>query len=159
MAIHVLQRTQVIPISIDECWDFFSDPRNLACLTPASLDLRVLGDLPPAIHSGLMIRYSVRPLLGIPMTWVTEITHVEENRYFCDDQRIGPYRLWHHEHFFRAIDSDSVEMRDCVHYALPFGVLGDVVHTLFVAKKVAEIFAYRAEAVRKRFGEVTPALR
>ncbi len=151
MAIHLLERTQLLPISVEECWAFFSDPRNLEKLTPPSVDLKPLGECPPAIYAGMMIQYRVRPLLGIPMSWLTEITHVDPLRYFADSQRIGPYRLWNHEHFFKPAGPRSVEMRDRVHYALPFGFLGDLMHAALVRKELERIFAYREEAVRRLF--------
>ena len=103
MAIHVLRKTQMVAASVAECWAFFSDPRNLPRITPPALDFRVLTELPPSVHPGLMIEYRVRPLLGISMSWLTEITHVEPGVRFVDEQRIGPYRIWHHEHHFLSL--------------------------------------------------------
>jgi ligand-binding SRPBCC domain-containing protein len=94
---------------------------------PASLDFTVLGELPERMHAGLMIRYRVRPLFGIPVRWLTEITHVEPGRYFVDEQRMGPYQVWHHEHWFKALAPDRTEVRDLVHYVLPFGPVGQLV--------------------------------
>jgi ligand-binding SRPBCC domain-containing protein len=153
MAIHVLQRRQVLPIAVDECWAFFSDPRNLPKITPASLDFTVLGTLPERMHSGLMIQYRVRPLLRIPVRWLTEITHVEPGRYFVDEQRVGPYQVWHHEHWFEGISPGRTEVRDLVHYVLPFGILGDLVHQLFVRAELKRIFDYREGVVSELFPE------
>ena len=152
MAIHVLQRTQVIRASLEECWDFFSNPHNLAAITPRTLDFVVLSELPARVHPGLMIEYRVRPLFGIPLTWLTEITHVEEPRYFVDEQRVGPYRVWHHEHFFTTVDGGRVEIRDRVHYVLPFAPLSEIAPPLIVRPQLEKIFAFREQAVKQRFG-------
>lgn len=153
MAIHVLQRTQVVHTSIEERWEFFSNPRNLAIITPRALNLVVLNELPTHVHPGLMIEYRVRPFLGIPLTWLTEITHVEELRYFVDEQRVGPYRLWHHEHFFTPMENGRVEIRDRVYYVLPFTPLSEIVHPFIVRPQLEKIFAFREQAVRQRFGD------
>ena len=91
MIIHTIQHTQTVPASPPECWEFFSNPGNLAQLTPPALDFRVLSDVPSKIYAGLMIEYRVRPVFGLPMVWLTEITYVDENRRFVDEQRVGPY--------------------------------------------------------------------
>jgi ligand-binding SRPBCC domain-containing protein len=152
MPIHVLRFTQVIPAGIDECWAFFSDPRNLAEITPKDLDFRVLGELPPAIYPGLMIEYRVRPLWGWPMTWLTEISHVDAPRRFVDEQRVGPYAIWHHEHTFTVLEGGRTEIRDVVHYVLPMGWLGNLAHPFLVAPALRKIFAHREKVVRERFG-------
>ena len=152
MPIHVLRRTQIVAASREVCWAFFSDPRNLAQLTPAALDFRVLSDLPPAIYAGMMIEYRVRPLLGVPVTWLTEITHVEAPHRFVDEQRVGPYAVWHHEHFFAEREDGRTEISDVVHYVLPFGWLGDLAHPFVVAPQLGKIFAFREKAVAERFG-------
>src|SRR4051812_31532887 len=100
--IHQFQATQIVPASIEQCWKFFSDPRNLAKITPAALDFKILTELPDQMVEGMKIEYRVRPLLGIPMRWISEITRVEPMRSFVDEQRAGPYKSWHHEHQFRA---------------------------------------------------------
>lgn len=153
MPVHILCRTQVVPASLEACWDFFSDPRNLAKLTPPSLDLTVRSELPPRVYAGLMITYRVRPLFGLPVTWVTEITHVEAPHRFVDEQRVGPYAIWHHEHFFTALDDGRTEVRDLVHYLLPFGWLGNLAHPLLVAPQLERIFAFRTKAVAEYFGD------
>jgi ligand-binding SRPBCC domain-containing protein len=151
MAIHVLQRCQILPIPLEECWDFFSDPRNLPKITPKSLDFMVLGTLPERMHPGLMIQYRVRPFLNLPVRWLTEITHVDPRRYFVDEQRVGPYRLWHHEHWFKSTAPRQTEVRDLVHYVLPFGPLGEVAHSLFVRGELRRIFDFREDVTRQLF--------
>ena len=149
--VHVLHSTQIIPASIERAWDFFSDPRNLARITPPALDFTILSALPERIHPGLLIEYRVRPLLGIPVRWLTEITHVEPEKYFVDEQRIGPYRLWHHEHHFRQRDGGRIEMTDRVTYVLPFSPLSELIHPFLVQPQLAKIFAFREKTVGDLF--------
>ena len=149
--IHRFRATQIVPASLETCWTFFSDPGNLARLTPPALDLQIVSDLPSEMHVGLMIEYRVRPLFGLGMRWLTEITHVERSHCFVDEQRVGPYRLWHHEHHFRALDNGRVEMRDVIHYVLPFSPVSDILHPWLVAPELRGIFAYREQAVREYF--------
>jgi ligand-binding SRPBCC domain-containing protein len=152
MAIHVLRQAQIVPASLEKCWAFFSDPRNLARITPPALDFQVLTELPPEMHPGLMIEYRVRPLFSLPMRWLTEITHVDRPRGFVDEQRVGPYRIWHHEHHFRALADGRTEMRDIVHYVLPFSPFSEIVHPWLVAPQLQRIFDFREKAVREIFG-------
>ena len=149
--IHSFRTGQIIPASLEACWAFFSDPRNLARLTPPSLDLQVLHDLPREIHPGLMIEYRIRPLFRLRMRWLNEITHVERPYCLIDEQRAGPYGFWHHEHHFRGLDDGRVEMHDIVHYILPYSQVSEILHPLLVAPKLRKIFAYRAQAVREYF--------
>jgi ligand-binding SRPBCC domain-containing protein len=152
MPIHVLRSTQVVPAEIEETWAFFSNPRNLAQITPPSLDFQVLGEPPPAIYPGLMIEYRVRPLFGIPVTWLTEITHVDTLHRFVDEQRVGPYSIWHHEHTFIPLEGGHTEIRDVVYYVLPLGWLGNLGHPILVAPTLRKIFSHRETAVRQHFG-------
>ena len=150
--VHVLESSQIIQATIERTWDFFSDPRNLSRITPPELDFTILTSLPDRIYPGMMIEYRVRPLFGIPFRWVTEITHVEPGKSFVDEQRIGPYRIWHHEHRFKPLGDGRIEMSDRVTYVLPFGPLGDLVHPILVEPQLAKIFAFREKAVREVFG-------
>jgi ligand-binding SRPBCC domain-containing protein len=151
MAIHTLEHTQTLPGPLEACWRFFSDPRNLARITPPELGFEVLSELPAQMHPGLMIEYRVRPLFGIPVRWLTEITHVDQPHSFVDEQRIGPYRIWHHEHRFTAGPGGVVTMHDKVTYVLPFGPLGELVHPLLVQPQLRRIFDFRTQAVRQLF--------
>jgi ligand-binding SRPBCC domain-containing protein len=128
---------------LDECWSFFSNPANLGRITPPALRFRVRSDLPAEIYPGLMIRYTVTPLLRVPLTWVTEITHVRKPEFFVDEQRIGPYRLWHHEHSFSTVDADTTEVRDRVHYVPPLGPIGALLNAVVIRRQLAAIFAFR----------------
>jgi ligand-binding SRPBCC domain-containing protein len=152
MAIHTLERTQTIRCTLEECWKFFSDPRNLARITPPELGFEVISTLPERMHAGLMIEYRVRPLFGVPMTWLTEITHVDEPHAFVDEQRIGPYKIWHHEHRFLDGGNGTVTMLDKVTYVLPFALFGEIAHPLLVAPQLERIFEFRTTAAEGIFG-------
>jgi ligand-binding SRPBCC domain-containing protein len=144
MPTYTLRRTQLVELPLDECWRFFSDPANLPRITPSKLQLRVLSSIPAEIYAGLMIRYTVSPLLNFPFTWLTEITQVRKPDFFVDEQRVGPYRLWHHEHSFRALDDKRTEVTDLVHYVPPFGPIGAVLDRVIIRRQLAGIFNYRA---------------
>lgn len=150
-SIHRLEATQILPVTVAEAWSFFSDPRNLSRITPPDLDFRITSEVPGRMYEGMMITYTLRPLLGLPVRWATEITHVDEGSRFVDEQRVGPYAMWHHEHTFIPV-AGGVEMRDIVHYALPFGPLGDLAHALAVGARVRAIFEYRRRVLALRFG-------
>lgn len=156
MKLHVLERKLAIPITLGEAWDFFSNPTNLSLITPPGLGFRMTSAAPEKIYPGLILAYKVTPFLGLPVDWVTEITHVKEREYFVDDQRVGPYRLWHHRHDFRETEG-GVDVRDTVHYALPLGPLGNIAHELVVKKQLREIFDYRSAYLTQKFGSVKPA--
>lgn len=151
MGIHVLQRTQQLPISVDTAWEFFSNPRNLSVITPSWLGFEITSELPDRMYAGMLITYKVRPMFGMPITWVSEITNIRAPYMFIDEQRIGPYRLWHHEHHFCEMPG-GIESTDIVTYALPFGVLGDLLHPYLVERRLAEIFAFRQRVLTERFG-------
>lgn len=153
MAVYTLERVQRLPISLDEAWTFFSSPANLKLITPPEMGFDILSDerWVKQMYAGQIIAYTVRPLMNIPMYWMTEITHVREKEFFIDEQRSGPYTIWHHQHHFRPIPG-GVEMTDLLHYKLPLGWLGDLVHALFVRRRVQDIFDYRYKVLEKRFG-------
>jgi ligand-binding SRPBCC domain-containing protein len=145
VAIYTFTRTQIVEMPIAECWRFFSDPRNLSKITPPDLGFTVRSELPEEIHAGLMIRYTVSPLWGIPVSWLTEITQVRKPDYFVDEQRVGPYSVWHHEHFFHAVDAAQTEVRDLVHYVPPFGPLGAMVEPYLIRPQLRRIFDFRKQ--------------
>ncbi len=155
MKLHRLHALQRLPISTDEAWAFFSHPKNLPLITPPWLDFRMTNEVPAVMHAGALITYTIRPILGLRVRWVTEITHAEAPRLFVDEQRFGPYRFWHHQHRFRGIDGGT-EMEDLVHYALPLGPLGALAHRLVVRRQLDEIFAFRRAALAERFGAWKP---
>ena len=147
-----ITRKQRLPIDIDLAWDFFSDPRNLNIITPESMNFVTLSGDERKMFPGQIIHYKISPFSGISMEWVTEISHVRDNDFFVDEQRFGPYQLWHHQHHFKMIES-GVEMTDIVHYRNPLGFLGNIANSLFVKKQLQKIFEYRFKAVEKRFGK------
>ncbi|MCB0804220.1 MAG: SRPBCC family protein [Bacteroidales bacterium] len=146
-----LTRTQHLPIKIEEAWDFFSNPLNLKEITPDYMGFEITNqkDL-TEMHPGMIITYIVKPLLNIPMNWVTEITQVKKPWYFVDSQLSGPYAYWHHQHFFRET-ATGVEMKDIVNYAAPFGWIGRGAEYLIVNKKVVEIFDFRYKKLNQIF--------
>ncbi len=149
---HVLETTQKIPASMAEVWAFMSSPANLKHITPPEMGFDILTPgLPEKMYPGMMIAYRVHPVLGIPLRWVTEITHVSEGRYFVDEQRVGPYRIWHHEHHFEEV-AGGVLMRDRVSYLAPLGFLGRLADWVFIKRQLREIFEYRTRKVEERFG-------
>lgn len=156
MPIYQLERKQIVSLGLPECWRFFSDPRNLRKITPPEMNFRIKRELPPEVYPGLMIEYTVSPLLGIPLTWLTEIVHVEAPHRFVDEQRVGPYRIWHHEHFFRALPEGGTEVHDLVTYVPPFGPLGAVLNWLLIRPQLERIFDYREEHMA-RGGVARPA--
>ena len=145
-----LKREQLVRTDLQTCWDFFSSPQNLAVITPEKLRFTVLSEQPARMYEGLMIAYTVSPVLGIPLGWITEIKTVKEGLFFVDEQRKGPYRIWHHEHHFEAVEG-GVLMTDIVSYTLPLGFLGKFAHWLFVRKHLEAIFEYRFRKVEELF--------
>jgi ligand-binding SRPBCC domain-containing protein len=147
------QRTQRIPATAAQVWDFISSPRNLAEITPGDMGFELTSaQLPEKMHAGLLISYNVRPILGIKIKWVTKIAEVGEPDYFIDEQLKGPYRLWRHEHRMRAIDG-GIEMTDKVSYQPPLGIIGRLANELFLQKKLDAIFNYRFRQIEARFGK------
>ena len=148
-----LKTIQHIPISLEHAWDFFSNPGNLQEITPANLGFRIISKHHgEKMYAGQVIEYTVRPLLGIPLYWMTEITHVQEKKYFIDEQRFGPYSMWHHQHHFTE-RKGGIEMTDIVHYKLPLWFLGDIANTISVRKQLDGIFNYRFNTIEKKFGK------
>lgn len=142
---------QFLPIDIEEAWQFFSSPKNLATITPADLDFKILSNLKDEeIYEGMKIDYVVKPLLKIPMHWQTEIIKVSRGKFFTDRQLKGPYKIWEHTHIFKNL-ADGVLMQDIINYQLPFGIIGNIAHSLLVKKKIENIFSYRRNVLEKIF--------
>jgi ligand-binding SRPBCC domain-containing protein len=144
---------QLLPITIDEAWSFFSSPSNLAKITPPEMAFTVTSDKTQAerMYPGMIITYKVSPLLNIKLNWMTEITHVAEGEYFIDEQRFGPYEFWHHQHHFKQIEGGTA-MHDILTYGLPLGPLGQLANSIFVENKIKQIFEFRKIKVNELFG-------
>lgn len=146
-----LLREQFIPAPLERVWGFFATPRNLDELTPPDLRFRILSAVPEKMYPGLMIEYQISPLAGVWLRWLTEIRHIREGRTFVDEQRLGPYRLWYHEHHFEAVDG-GVRMTDRVTYEVGWGPLGWLAERLWVRRQLEHIFDFRARKVAEIFG-------
>lgn len=154
MKVYRLEKECVLPGELKEVWDFFSTPLNLNAITPDDLQFEILTDLEgQKMYPGMIIQYKVKPFLGIPLSWVTEISHCEEPHRFVDEQRFGPYAFWHHKHIFEPLEGGQVKMIDIVDYAIGWGFLGRIANAVFVGKKVKEIFDHRNEVVTKYFSD------
>lgn len=153
MKIYTKSSKQNLPITIQEAWEFLSNPKNLKTITPDYMGFIIESGADRPMFPGQIIEYIVTPVLGIKTKWVTEITHVQELRYFVDEQRFGPYSLWHHKHFLKEIPG-GVEMEDVIHYKIPMGFIGQLVHPILVKPKLDEIFDYRRKKLIDLFGEI-----
>jgi ligand-binding SRPBCC domain-containing protein len=153
--LYTLERVQRLPVSLKEAWAFFSSPKNLSDITPDYMGFGIIsGNEDVEIYPGMIITYRITPLLGIPMKWVTEISHADRPHYFVDEQRIGPYSLWHHEHHFREIEG-GVEMTDRLFYQMPYGLVGKCIHYMIVGRRVKHIFDYRYSILEEKFGKLS----
>lgn len=146
--LYTVKAEQFIPISMDEAWEFFSNPENLQKITPSKMGFKITHKSGDTMYPGMLITYIVSPLLGIPMRWCTEITQVKEHEYFIDEQRFGPYSMWHHQHHFEEVKG-GVIARDLVNYGVPLGFIGQIANALSIRSQVKEIFEYRITAVEK----------
>ncbi|HEY9534770.1 MAG TPA: SRPBCC family protein [Mucilaginibacter sp.] len=153
MKTYRLQFEHKLPVPLAETWDFFTSPLNLVKITPPAMGFEVTSpyDAKSKLYEGMIITYKIKPLPGIKMNWVTEITNVKEQQYFVDEQRLGPYALWHHEHHFKEIDG-GVHMTDILNYAMPYGIIGRLGNLLLVRREILKIFAYRKTAINGLFG-------
>jgi ligand-binding SRPBCC domain-containing protein len=153
MAAYSIKTVQKIPVSLEKAWEFFSNPANLQAITPGDMGFKIIsrhqGD---KMYAGQIIEYTVKPVPGIPVYWMTEITQVKDKEYFIDEQRFGPYALWHHQHHFKAIEG-GVEMTDIVHYKNPMWIFGKLANVLFIRNKLKSIFTYRFDKVEELFGQ------
>ena len=153
MKTYYLHREQLLNISIEEAWNFFSSAKNLSKITPPEMSFQIISELSDKpVYSGMEIDYIVKPILGIPLRWKTLIDKVDEPNYFTDKQLKGPYKLWEHSHHFKSTNKGLL-MTDDVKYQLPFSVLGQIEHWLFVKKKIENIFDYRFQVLEKMFNK------
>ena len=152
MKIYTFHRKQKLPITLNEAWEFLSNPRNLSTLTPKEMNFTIISNDDKPMYAGQVIQYSVTPIAGIKAKWISEITHLVDGKYFVDLQLYGPYAFWHHKHFIHEIDG-GVEMEDIIDYKVPLGMLGQIVHPFLVKPKLEEIFRYRQKKLIEIFGE------
>ena len=150
MVLFHLQRKQLLSVSLEETWQFFSSPLNLPSITPPWLNLAAVGEVPERMFPGMITLYRVKPFFGVPVTWISEITHIDAPHYFVDEQRFGPYRFWHHQHHFEAVKG-GVEMTDKVTYSMRFGPIGTLMHAFLIRKRLEEIFEFRRRALEQLF--------
>jgi len=155
--IHSLHREQYIPGDPAQTWAFFASPHNLDRLTPPDLRFEIVGDVAPRMYAGQMIEYRIGVMPGVTTRWLTEITHVREADFFVDEQRIGPYRLWHHEHHFAAAaDGRGVHITDRITYDPGWGPLGGIVNRVWLRRRLAGIFDFRARTISELFPSKSP---
>ncbi|NVO20339.1 MAG: SRPBCC family protein [Bacteroidetes bacterium] len=145
-----LEFTTYVPGSLSAIWDFFSSPANLGNITPPEMRFQITSPDQDQMYEGMVISYRVSPMPMMRINWLTEITHIRENIHFIDEQRIGPYNVWHHEHHFKEVDG-GVEMKDILIYSVPFGILGRLVDVIMVRNKVKAIFSFREQRIRELF--------
>ena len=150
MGFFQFKRTQTINRPITEIWDFISSPNNLKTITPDYMGFDITSESPEKMYEGLIISYKVSPMLGIKTTWVTEITHIKEHEYFVDEQRVGPYKIWHHQHHLEKTENGTL-MTDIVSYQPPFGLLGDIANSIIIKSKLNEIFNYRTKVLEELY--------
>jgi ligand-binding SRPBCC domain-containing protein len=154
MKIYSIKRVQFLPITLAQAWDFFSSPKNLVKITPAKMAIRIQsvsgGD---KMYAGQIIKYKIRPLPFITISWVTEITLTEEPLCFVDEQQRGPFSYWRHQHSFKQ-KQGGVEMTDEIDYAIPLGLLGKLANWLFVRPQLTRLFDYRFNVLSKTFSIV-----
>ncbi len=148
--IYILTVEQQLNISINEAWEFFSNPANLSKITPPEMKFNITSGNPGKMFAGQIIAYKINVLPRIKSNWVTEITQVNHNKYFIDEQRFGPYKMWHHEHHFQE-NKTGVLMKDKVSYKIPMGFCGRILHELVIRKKLKQIFSYRVKKLEEIF--------
>lgn len=153
MAFYQFTQKQLIPAGIDQVWEFVSSPKNLKDITPPYMDFTVTSNSgEDKMYAGMIITYIVKPLMNIPIKWMTEITQVKSKEYFVDEQRFGPYKMWHHQHKFQEVDG-GVLMTDIVTYIPPMGFLGAIANKIMIKRELDKIFAFRTLAIEKKFGK------
>jgi len=150
--IHYLHKEQVIAAPLEKVWEYFCDPKNLNEITPLDMNFEIVEGGDQEMFEGQLIEYRVEFIPGVRSLWLTEIAHIRDREYFVDEQRIGPYRFWYHEHTFEETAAGT-KMTDRVTYMVPFGLMGDVLNRLWIAKRLHSIFEFRQNKISKIFGE------
>jgi hypothetical protein len=155
MSLHILTTKQTLPCSLAEAWDFLSRPDNLKKITPPYMGFDITSGFSAGdkMFAGMIITYKIKPVPFVNTTWVTEITHVNNPYFFVDEQRFGPYTMWHHKHILKEVEG-GVEMTDIIHYKIPLGILGDVMNKIFIKGQLNKIFNYRFKMLNELIGEI-----
>ena len=148
---HELNFTQTVPLPLEKCWAFFSTPQNLRHITPPYLGFSDINASNTSMYAGQIIMHKIRPFSWLPMDWITEITHVNEPFYFIDEQRLGPYKFWHHEHHFEKVDKGTL-ITDKIYYKLYGGIIGRAINKLKIKEDLEAIFLYRKQKIQEIFG-------
>lgn len=149
--IYTLETQQELNIPLEKAWNYFSSPKNLANITPNEMGFNITSKVDKKAYVGQIITYKVGVLPFIKTNWVTEITAVKNQAFFIDEQRFGPYSMWHHEHFFKALPNGNTLMKDKVSYKIPFGFLGHIAQGVFIKSQLTKIFTYRYSTLEKLF--------
>lgn len=149
--IYTLTAEQTIDVSLEKAWNFFSSPENLEKITPSHMGFKITSNVDKKAYTGQIITYKVAVLPGIKTNWITEITQVKEQEFFIDEQRFGPYKMWHHEHWFEELENGKTLMKDKISYKIPFGFLGDIAQSIFIKKQLKAIFEHRFTTLEKLF--------
>ncbi len=149
--IYTLTTEQVLNVSINKAWDYFSSPENLSKITPPKMGFNITSDIDMKAYKGQIITYKVSPFPFMKINWVTEITEVKNYNYFIDEQRFGPYKMWHHEHWFEELPNGNTLIKDKISYKIPYGILGYLAQSMFIKKQLNTIFEYRYKTLEKLF--------
>ena len=149
--IYSLETKQIIDRPIEEIWSFFTNPKNLNQLTPSDMNFKILSGSSDDFYEGKIISYSINPFKFYNIKWVTEITKIKKNDFFIDEQRFGPYKMWHHEHHFIKNNDNTTTIHDKVIYKLPYGIIGKINHKLFIKKRLLEIFNFRKKTMKQLY--------
>ncbi|MFM7015648.1 MAG: SRPBCC family protein [Bacteroidota bacterium] len=155
MSLHILTTKQILPCTLEEAWEFLSRPDNLKKITPEYMGFDITSGYQAGdpMYAGMIITYKVKPVPFITTSWVTEISHVNAPYYFVDEQRFGPYTLWHHKHLLKVVEN-GIEMTDIIHYKIPMGFIGNMLNSIFIKRQLSKIFSYRYQKLCKLIGEI-----
>lgn len=149
--IYTLSTEQILNVRLEKAWEFFSAPGNLQKITPSHMGFQITSEVDKKAYAGQIITYKVGILPGIKSSWVTEITQVKEQQFFIDEQRFGPYSMWHHEHWFEELSNGKTLMKDKISYKIPFGFLGHIAQSIFIKRQLKKIFKHRYSTLEKLF--------
>lgn len=150
MKTYKLTKCIELPISIEKAWEFFSNPNNLSNIMPSAMQFQIVDGATLPIFEGQIIQYSVSPLPFYKTTWISEMNHIKKPHFFVDTQLEGPYKLWHHKHFLEST-KNGTKITDVIHYQIPLGIIGKILHPILVKPKLEEIFKYRSQKINQLF--------